>query len=283
MALGVEHNKRKNIGLIVEFVSHYVSRMLVEGNVEKANRAISILRRHIRPGTELYKEFRLFSALAGACASSESVATTILREARSAASAHNAKQLGIEKSSLLRELNQLGDTTIFETNIDEYKTYATIQVLLDAWRGGTTNPVKIANFEDKIVKRLTSEKKDINLEEHVNADIDNLVVRLMTEKFNGKYGDLTKTQKQIINEYVTPTAPDGIRLIGLLEGIRSEALAVIDSRLNDATFTEYVKQKMLNVKKMLLEEDISHPKDTAIVRFLSVSQLIDELKNKEVN
>lgn len=283
MATGIEHNKRKNVGLIVEFVSHYVSRMLVEGNVEKANRAVGILRRHIRPGTELHKEFRLFSALSGARVSTESVASTILREARTAAGTHDAKQLSIEKAALLRELNQLGDSTIFETSINEYKTYATIQILLDAWRGGSINPVKIANFEDKIVKHLTSERGTISIDEHVNSDIDNLVVRLMTEKFNGKYGDLSKVQKQIINEYVTPTGTDRIRLIGLLEGVRSEALATIDGRLNDATFTEYVKQKMLNVKKMLIEEDISCPKDGTIVRFLSVSQLIDELKNKEVN
>lgn len=283
MAAGTEHNKRKNVGLIVEFVSHYVSRMLVEGNVEKANRALGILRRHIRPGTELHREFKLFNALSGARVSTEIVASTVIREARSAAGSHDLKQLNIEKSALLREINQLGDSTIFEKNIEEYRTYATIQVLLDAWRGGSSNPVKIANYEEKIVKHLTSNREIPSIEEHVNKDVDSLVVRLMTEKFNGKYGDMSKTQKQIISEYVTPAAGDGIRLIGLLEGIRAEALTTIDECLHDVSFTEYVKQKMLNVKKMLIEEDISSPKDGTIVRFLSVSQLIDELKNKEVN
>lgn len=284
MAETVDHNKKRNVGLVVEFITRYISRMLVEGNVDKANTAIAVLRRHIRPGTELHKEYRLFNALSNSSLSSEMIALTVLREAREACRRHDAEKLDREKSTLIRELNQkLGDRSLYETKIPEYRTYATIQMLLNDWRAEFPSPVRLAKFEEQVVRHLTSERKDINLNEHIDKDVDGLVVKLMTEKFNGRYGNLSTIQKQIISEYVTPTSDESLRLMGILEGVRSEAISMISLKLADPSLSAYVKDKMVAVKEMILTEDISTPRDGTIIRFLGVSQLIDELKNGEID
>jgi hypothetical protein len=285
MAETVDHNKKRNVGLVVEFITRYISRMLVEGNVDKANIAIATLRRHIRPGTELHKEYRLFNALSSSSLSNEMIAMTVLREAREACKRHDAEKLDREKSSLIRELNhKLNDSTLYETKVPEYKTYATIQTLLNDWRSAEPNPVRLAKFEERVVKHLISERTDINLNDHVDQDVDGLVVKLMTEKFNGRYGNMTTIQKQIISEYVTPSSSDdGLRLMGILEGVRSEAIDIISKKSSDLSMTQYVKEKMASVQEMILNEDISIPRDGTIIRFLGVSQLIDELKNGEID
>lgn len=283
MAEPIDHNKKRNVGLVVEFITRYISRMLVEGNVDKADAAISILRRHIKPGTELHKEYRLFNALSSVSVSSELIASTITREAREAAKRHDAVKLNGEKSALIREINQrLCDKALYETKVPEYKTYATIQTLLNDWRSENSSPTRVALLEERVIKHLVSERKDIDLSEHINQDIDGLVVKLMTEKFNGRYGNLSIIQKQIISEYVTPSSDEGLRLMGILEGIRSEALETINQKVRDSSLSEYVKEKMLSVREMIINEDLSSPRDGTIIRFLGMSQLVDELKNGEI-
>ena len=69
------HNKRRNAGLLYEFLVRTISQALVEGNQKKSSTALKILRRHFKPGTELHKEFRLINALVRSTVSSESVAS----------------------------------------------------------------------------------------------------------------------------------------------------------------------------------------------------------------
>lgn len=53
------HNKKRNVGLIYEQLIRYASKCILEGRTERAEIAMQILKEHFRPGTELYKEFRL--------------------------------------------------------------------------------------------------------------------------------------------------------------------------------------------------------------------------------
>ena len=57
------HNKKRNVGLIYEQLIRYASKCILEGKTDRAEIAMQIMKEHFRPGTELYKEFRLFNAL----------------------------------------------------------------------------------------------------------------------------------------------------------------------------------------------------------------------------
>ena len=87
------HQKKRNSGLLYEFLVHCISRALVENDQKKSAAALKILRRHFKPGTELYKEFRLINSLIKTTVSSESVASSIVTEAKAAARSHDIKVL----------------------------------------------------------------------------------------------------------------------------------------------------------------------------------------------
>ena len=79
------HNKKRNVGLIYEFLVRYMAESLIDGQDDLFNDATNIFKECFRPGTELYREFRLFNALAKTTVSSKSIAASILNEARIAA------------------------------------------------------------------------------------------------------------------------------------------------------------------------------------------------------
>ena len=129
------HNKKRNVGLIYEQLIRYASKCILEGRTERAEIAMQILKEHFRPGTELYKEFRLFNALIQTTVPTEALALRVLEEARKAATTHDSGRLDTEKSALIRNINKRIDFPgFFDMRIPEYRKLATVQTLLNDWR-----------------------------------------------------------------------------------------------------------------------------------------------------
>ena len=57
------HNKKRNVGLIYELLIRRLSRAVVEQDNSKIRTVKQIINTRFKPGTELYKEFRLFNAI----------------------------------------------------------------------------------------------------------------------------------------------------------------------------------------------------------------------------
>ena len=79
-----KHNKKRNVGLIYELFLKHMSNCLVDGDIASLKIATKILEKRFAKGTELYKEFRLFNALAKTTASDTHIVASILTEAKSA-------------------------------------------------------------------------------------------------------------------------------------------------------------------------------------------------------
>ena len=78
------HNKKRNIGLMYELLLRYISSSLVEDKKKDAQTALDIVSSRFSQDTELYKEFRLFNAIANSTVSGPHVAASILYEAKEA-------------------------------------------------------------------------------------------------------------------------------------------------------------------------------------------------------
>ena len=112
------HNKKRNTGLLYEFLIHTISQALVDDDKRKSSRALKIIKSHFKPGTELYKEFRLINSIMKTTVSVESVASSILGEAKVAARSHDVDSLDREKSLLIRSINhQLNDDHFYDQQI----------------------------------------------------------------------------------------------------------------------------------------------------------------------
>ena len=110
-------------------------------------------------------------------------------EAKSACRHHfNQEDLDLEKSKLIKELNySFGKGKLFETKVNNYTMYATIQTLLNEWRE-KDNPdfSSITEYEIKLNKWLTRKEENI-IEESDYKNIDKVTFKIMNNKFNEKY------------------------------------------------------------------------------------------------
>ena len=274
------HNKKRNVGIVYELLLRHISDALIRDDKQSAGKALRIIETRFHKSTELYKEFRLFNALAQTTVSDTPVAASILTEAKHAARRCNTDLLDREKSLLIHDINHnLEDTDFYYRRIEEYKTYATIQTLLNGWRELDRSDLsKIVEFEGKIVEWLLAEKEIKKLEQDVNPDVDALVVKILSEKFNEKYGScLNETQRDLIKSYVFSIANDsGDSIKKSLISLRETTLSDL-SRLQKKIDNQTLMEKMCDVKERIVAESIDDITDATISRFLVISQLKDEI------
>jgi hypothetical protein len=173
------------------------------------------------------------------------------------------------------------------------------------------NPA-VAELEDRVLKLMmttttTTDKKTaavqsqqlnsagaaLNLKE---AEVDGLVVRLMREKLNKKFSRvLTESQKDIVQRYVF--GKDLPYLSSYLKNLNRETIELVSDELarkqknsNSSSSTAIQQIKKLTETKTMLEEKgnlfgkptaVAVLDDEAIVFYMAVAKLNEELKSKE--
>ena len=164
-----KHNKKRNIGIIYEQLLQYLSRSVISKDQNKIKAVKEILSSNFKPGSHLYREYRLFNALINTTVPSDSLANRILEEAKKGAQNFDLKQLNLEKSMLIKSINyKLADADFYRQRVDEYRSYATVQTLLDDWRRGEkANMTKLVEYELKVHNMLLTEKTSNKLSEKV--------------------------------------------------------------------------------------------------------------------
>ena len=132
-----KHNKKRNVGLIHEQLVRYVASSLIAEDKEAAEVAIQIVAKHFKPGTELYREFRLFNALVNAPVGAQELAERVVLESKKAAANHDPHTLRKEKSLLIKDINTslAASSRFYDIKIENYRLYATVQTMLNEWRG----------------------------------------------------------------------------------------------------------------------------------------------------
>lgn len=280
------HNKRRNTGLLYEFLVRTISSALVSGDKKRSAIALKILKKHFKPGSELYKEFRLVNALVRTTVSSETVAGSILAEAKAASREHDSIALDREKSLLIRSINHmLGDDAFYDQHVNEYRTYATVQTLLNDWRSPDRDLMRLATYEDQLVKWLVSEKmkEEDQIMSEESSGTSRLLMKVMTKKLNEKYsGVLTDDQRSLVKAYAFAAANDDPSIVRKkLEEIKVHLLSEIDSYESEKSDNQYINEKLRDVKARLLQETLDVVDDESVTRFMLYTKLSSELSEKE--
>lgn len=283
---GKGHNKKRNAGLLYEFLVRNISEALVKNESKKSHTALKLIRRHFKPGSELYKEFRLINALMKTTVSSEAVAASIVQEAKSAARSHDVKVLDKEKSILIGAINRaINDENFFDAQVNEYRMYATVQTLLNDWRSPGADLSRIAQYEDQLVKWLVVEKRQ-DAETAIADDgpgTSRLLMKVMMKKLNEKYaGLLSNDQKQLLRAYAFSTANDDPNSIKLkLQEIKDKLLSEIDEYGRKNDINEYVNNKLTDARQLISEETLESVDDDTVTRFMLYTKLSAELTSEE--
>lgn len=271
-----KHNKKRNVGIVYEMLMNYITESVIDNRHHDAKKAVKIIERRYNKKTELYKEFRLLTALANSTVSGTHIAAGILAESKNAARKFNHEKLMKEKSMLIKDINyQLDKHKFYNSKIPNYKIYATIQTLINEWAlEDRSNLSKMINYEKLIVEHLLESKENKNIIFDERSDA--LVLKIMTENINKKYiNTLTKEQKEILKNYAL-YCNDDQSFKNYLISLKNKTLKEIN------TFSKNTKNKILLSKidavyQKINELSTDKRNDEIITKYMTLSKLKDQL------
>ena len=276
-----KHNKKRNVGLVYEMLLQYITENIMNNKKKDAKKAVSIIEKRFNKNTELYKEFRLFNALANTSVSGTNVAAGILAEAKMAARRLDDDLLKKEKSLLIKDINyQLNESNFFHRRIKNFKDFATIQTLINEWKkGDSSNLAKMIQYEKILVESLI---KDNNLMTNINFDerSDKLVFKVMSDKINEKYKDtLLPEQKDVIRNYAI-YANDHESLSYYLDSVKSKTIKSLNEykQISDNRIILSKIGTVIDNIKNLKTENID---DETVSKYLMLINLKNEIVRNE--
>lgn len=273
------HNKKRNVGIIYEQLLRKTSAALIDNDVSTASKCTAIIKKYYRPGTEIFKEFRLFQALVNTTVKTDTLGSRLIQEARRGVHIFSTQQLEVEKSALIRDINKvLNDPSFFNQPIREYRTYATVQTLLNDWRReDEVNLQRVIEYEQKLLEWMRSDKEQPpTLNDLTTDEVSVLTVKVMNEKFEKKWGDkLNETQKALIRDYVHGSVDER-----MLESIKNRAIRGLN-RLQESTDSQILIEKLDGVRMMVENANTKSLDDSGIVKFMQLTQLYQELESKD--
>jgi len=140
----------------------------------------------------------------------------------------------------------------------------------------------MALLESKIVDRMLSKDKDIDNFKNVDIDhTDRLVYKIMIEKFNNQYKDsLNNDQKEIIKSYVFYKNKNEKILQEFFENKKNESINLLNA-FEDRSQNKYLLSKVDNVRIKINEVDSKNVNDNTIIKFLTLTKLIEEITKEE--
>ena len=275
------HNKKRNVGIVYEQLVFTVSRATVEKDQETADKALKIIKSYFAPGTELYKEYRLFNALVQTHVGSEALASRILEETKMASSNYDLIKLRREKSGLVNEINRVfGKDKFYMTPVKNYKLLATIHTLMEEWRSSSPDVMRRVQYESKLHEWLLTPKTSSVIEEMKTPNINDLTVKIMRGSFNKKFDSLNEKQRDLIRTVVFEE--DKEKVVKTMREQKEAALLSLRSYSAQCD-SKHVASKIPQAVSLLESLNESDTSDSNIAKFLTVAQLCDELmENKNV-
>ena len=277
----VKHNKKRNVGLLFAQLSQSVSEAMVEGDVTRANKVLSIVKKHYAPGTELFKEFRLFRAIIATSVPSDSLASSIITEAKAASKNIDTHVLKQQKSALIKDINYgLNESTFYNRRVADYKMFATVQTLLSEWRSLQPDILVMSTFEKELHSHLLKDKQLQDLQELKESDVNHLVVDIMRNKIEEKFGShLTESQISLLREYVF-SEDDKSGFFRKLTEVKKSMLTSLHNFESSCDNAILAKQ-IPSVRESIEALPTNTADDETISRYLTLMRLDEELSAKD--
>ena len=269
------HNKKRNVGVIHEQLVRYIGNAIINKDNDAAERAVAVITKHFKPGTELHREFRLFNALINVPMSNAELSKRVIEEARSASAAHNRQKINEEKSQLIKSINHtLSETNFYDIRVPSYRLYATVQSLLDSWRGIRTMEItETVKYEQSLVEWL-SRSPGVEIKQEA---VDPLVYRLMLQKFQEKYGkSLLPEQKRVIEVALVKGRGALANELSAVQASAVGSLQAFKKSCSNSVLLEKIDRVISGVESIAAEGE-----DRRLERTLQLVELVSELKGEE--
>jgi hypothetical protein len=277
------HSKIKNTAILFELLTRQVAADTIKG-IDKSP-ALTIIKEYFKSNSVVAKELVLYQTLVNEKFSNNDKAAYLVNTVVKLRNKLDTRVLRDMKYSLIREIKNhydLGD--FFKTNLTDYKLYASIYRVFE---GVTVSRAsEVVNSRFTIIEHLTK-KKSTQLQESNNPvgdylkqdeEIRLLAYKLMIDKFNEKYANLSAKQRSILKEYIN----------NISNTVSLKEFATNEARMLQAQLKKQLPKVLDKVTKIKLNEVVnmldSFPKmrtikEEHILSLLLYYELIKELKN----
>lgn len=280
----IKHSKYQNTGVLFELLVRQATSDLMS-NVD--SKAIKIFKKYFT-GTELGKEYNLYSTVLNSPKLNETKAEILINTIVEQAKKLDRVKLNKEKYNLIKEIKKHYDIdNFFKAKIDTYKVYASVYTLIENQLSKELNDTKqiITNkltLLEHITKETLTERKVASkvVEEFMKEDkeIRILAYKILVEKFNNKYANLSIEQRDLLKEYINNVS-DTVKLktylnTKLLE-VKTE-LTVLKESTKDKVLQIKLNEVLNFIKPMNANDAI---KDETLIGLMQYYSLISELKS----
>ena len=280
--MNIKHSKYRNTGILFELL---VRQITADTLKEGESPAVDLLKNYFFK-SELGKELKLYESITKSKVLSENQASAFISTILEQSTKLNRSTLRKEKYNLIKEIKRLYNiNAFFATKVKNYTQFASIYTLIESQNSkNITNTEQIVNNKVNLLEHLTKsvasdEVKNDVLSEFQTYDKDTriLTYKVLLEKFNDKYDDLSNDQKSVLKEFIesvdsTPKLRNfyNNKIKELKYSVLTEAKTLKD---------KVVKIKLVEVSKLLVELKKTDKVNTDnLVDLLQYYELIKEIK-----
>lgn len=199
----IKHSKYKNTGMLFELLTRQITSEIISGNESVGTQILKIF---FNKNTELFKEYGLYKTLSEERLSSEAKSNMLIEAVLKARTKINKPKLREEKYKLIKAISESFDIdSFFQTKVQNYKLLASIYKIFEYTE--IDNPSEITRSKFTIIENMTGDSKKTVIDEMNSIYKEPKEIRLMSykilvEKFNHKYEELSQEQKAVLREYI---------------------------------------------------------------------------------
>ncbi len=277
----IKHSKYKNTGILFELLVRQITADTLKGDDSPA---IDLLKKYFVK-TGLGREYKLYESILKSKVISEGKANSLISTILENSKKFNRTSLKRQKYSLINEIKKHYNLeAFFGSKIKNYKEIASVYTLIESYNTKEVTDInQINNNKVTLLEFLTkqpiSKPKDQLIEEFSGYDKDlrQITYRVLLEKFNDKYDNLSKEQKEILKEFIysidsTPALREFYnKKVNLLKEILAEQSKNIKDKATQIKINE--------VAKLLTELDKTDKIDNDnLVDLLQYYELVKEIQ-----
>ena len=279
----IKHSKYKNTGILFELLVRQITADTLKGGDSPA---IDILKEHFVK-TSLGREYKLYESILKSKVLNEGRANMVISTILETSSKFNRTSLRKQKYNLINEIKKHYNLDVFfGAKIKNYKELASLYTLIEGYNSKEANDSQqIIENKVTLLEHLT--KQEVNTKEvkedvlkefqTYDKDLRILTYKVLLEKFNSKYDNLSNEQKQVLKEFINSvdSAP------GLRDFYNSK-IDELKSTLNEEA--KSIKDKATQIKiqevaKYLVELDkTAKISNDNLVDLLQYFELVKEIQ-----
>ena len=278
----IKHSKFKNTGILFELLVRQVTVDTLQGNDSPA---IDLMRKYFVK-TELGKEYKLYESILKSKVLNEGRANMVVSTILETSQKLNKSSLRRQKYNLIKEIkNHYNVDSFFSVKVKNYKELAALYTLIESYNSEDVNTDQVINNKVTLLEHLTKQNVEVeDVTEDVlkefqtyDKDLRILTYKMLLEKFNTKYTDLSGEQKQVLKEFI-----NSVDSTPSLRNFYNEKIVELKNSLTEVS--KGIKDKVTSIKiteisKLLTElEKTDKVNNDHLVDLLQYYELVKEIK-----